>query len=75
MRLARLYYGWFDPTAKMFRLSLLPPDAPVRPSLPFPSKSEAMALAQRKRATIMWWPPLTRDQEAIKSPESDRMSA
>jgi hypothetical protein len=54
----RRYYGWFDTRDGVFRLSLYPSDAPVRPSLVLPSKAEADAYASRKRATITWWPPL-----------------
>jgi hypothetical protein len=54
----RKYFGWFDPASNVIRLSLYPADAPVRPSLAVPSKAEADAYAERKRATIIWWPPL-----------------
>ena len=54
----RKYFGWFDADSNVIRLSLYPADAPVRPSLAVPSKAEADAYAERKRATITWWPPL-----------------
>lgn len=63
MRLRRLYYGWFDPRTQTFRLSSLPPDSPVRASTEFLSCGDAMALATKKKAQIMWSPPLTREQE------------
>ena len=59
----RQYYGWFDRMRNEWRLSLLPPDAPVRPSKAFLSKGEVAAFIQRKRCTVLWYPPLTRDQQ------------
>ncbi len=56
----RLYYGWHDHVKNVIRLSLYPPDAPVRPSLELGSKEEAEAYAERKRADVYWWPPLSR---------------
>lgn len=61
----RQFYGWYDLRRREFRLSLAPPDAPVRPSLGFPTKVDVVEYAQRKRGTIMWWPPLTLQQEKI----------
>jgi len=61
----RQFYGWFDARRRDFRLSLAPADAPVRPSLGFATKAEAIEFAQRKRGSIMWWPILTYDQEMI----------
>lgn len=67
MRQRRLFYGWFDPNSQTFRLSSLPPDSPVRPSLQFATASEVTALADRRKADVMWSPPLTRDQQASLS--------
>lgn len=53
-----LYYGWYDPKAKEYRLSRYPADAPVRPSIRFEKLAEVDAMIERKRARIMWWPPL-----------------
>lgn len=54
----RTYYGWFDPKRGEFRVSAYPADAPVRPSIALPSKADVMALIERKRAVILWWPEL-----------------
>ena len=54
----RQYFGWFDHKTKTFRVSLYPADAPVRPSTEFETKAEVMTLLERKRAKILWWPPL-----------------
>lgn len=64
MRDRVLYYGWFDRRTHVYRVSRLPPDAPVRPSMAFDSRAEVMAMISKKRADIMWWPPLTREQAA-----------
>lgn len=61
----RRYYGWFDPKKREFRLSLLPPDAPVRPSIALPSLTEVNEMARRRRAEVLWHPPLTEEQQAI----------
>ncbi len=52
------FYGWFDAKARVFRLSRYPADAPVRPSTEFATKADLMALIERKKARVMWWPPL-----------------
>ncbi len=57
-----LFYGWFEPRTQTFRISRLPPDAPVRPSVGFGTAEEVIELVDRKHADIMWLPPLTRDQ-------------
>jgi hypothetical protein len=54
----RQYFGWLDAEKHTFRVSLYPPDAPVRPSVEIETKDEVMALIERKRASIYWWPPL-----------------
>lgn len=64
MRRRILYYGWFDRRARVYRISLLPPDAPVRPSLAFESRAELAAVLERKRWDVMWLPPLTEEQAA-----------
>ena len=58
-------YGWYIPKTRQFRVSRLPPDAPVRPSILMDNLSEVTALVERKRATILWWPPLP--QEAMQT--------
>lgn len=58
MRTKRQFYGWFDPRDGTFRVSLYPPDAPVRPSGRFETLAEVTALIERKRGNILWWPPL-----------------
>jgi hypothetical protein len=63
----RQYYGWYDPKRQEFRLSLLPPDAPVRPSVSYSSMAEIQQMALRRRAQVLWLPPLTREQERIGS--------
>lgn len=50
-------YGWHDPR-KGYLVSRYPPDAPVRPALAFATPSEVIAMVERKRATLLWWPPL-----------------
>jgi hypothetical protein len=52
------YYGWFDRRSMTFRVSRLPPDAPVRPSIEFASRADAVEVMERRRGTIMWSPPL-----------------
>lgn len=64
-RRRRQFYAWFDQRHQDFRLSLYPPDAPVRPSTGFASKSDVMALAARKYGEVLWLPPLTKAQESI----------
>jgi hypothetical protein len=54
----RQYYGWLDPRDNIYRVSLYPADAPVRPSVEFETLGEVLAMINRKRAQIMWWPPL-----------------
>ena len=58
MRKRQLFYGWHDERMEVFRLSREPPDAPVRPSIAFDTKSEVDQFAERKRADVMWFPPL-----------------
>ena len=53
-----LFYAWYDPKANAYRLSRMPPDAPVRPSVTFEKRSELLTMAHRKRAEVMWSPPL-----------------
>jgi hypothetical protein len=54
------YYGWYDPKVDEFRLSLYPADAPIRPSIALGSMDEVRDLAKRRRAKILWHPPLPR---------------
>lgn len=61
MKKRRLYYGWFSQKDLMFRVSRMPPDSPVRPSVSFQSRVDALEMAQKQRAEIMWLPPLTPD--------------
>ncbi len=44
-------------------VSQLPPDAPVRPAVVYESLADVSEMISRKRAKIMWWPPLP-DREA-----------
>ena len=53
-----IFYGWFDSRAKTFHVSRYPPDAPVRPSIELNTKAEVLALVDRKKGLIMWFPPL-----------------
>ena len=59
----RIYYGWYDARTSQWRLSRLPPDAPVRPSIAFTTKADLMAWTARKRVVVHWYPPLSRVQE------------
>ena len=52
----RRYYGWFDGTK--YRLSRLPPDAPIRPSVSFDTRKEMDAWLERKRGILVWGQPL-----------------
>lgn len=63
----RVFYGSFDPTlivsehqekAGGYRVSRVPPDATVRPSVMFEKLAEVTAMVQRKRAEILWFPKL-----------------
>ena len=57
MRIKRRYYGWLK--NDRFHLSLLPPDAPVRPCISYDSSDEIRALLSSRRGMeILWWPPL-----------------
>jgi hypothetical protein len=56
-----LLYGWYDGKRGCFMVSRLPADAPVRPAWALSSRAEVTALLERKRADIMWWPPLPGD--------------
>ena len=56
------YYGWYDQRNQVYRLSQSPPDSPRRPSKAYQSLAELMLAAERKRAKVYWWPPLTREQ-------------
>lgn len=58
MRARPLYYAWYDPKGPVYRLSRLPPDAPVRPSIPFQRKSELMEMLDKRKARVMWLPEL-----------------
>ena len=58
MRQRRLFYGWYDPRENEYRMSRMPPDSPVRPSIAFTKKSEMMELAKNRRAEIFWYPDL-----------------
>jgi hypothetical protein len=58
MRKRPLLYGWFDSRERLFRLSRLPPDAPIRPSIALTTLEEAKEVAARKKTEILWWPPL-----------------
>lgn len=53
-----LLYGWFDPNKQTFLVSKYPPDAPVRPSIPFETMAAANEFIRRKRLKILWFPPL-----------------
>jgi hypothetical protein len=57
------FFGWFD--GESFRVSRLPADAPVRPSASFETLEEVNALIERKRAQILWWPPLPEHQKGL----------
>lgn len=64
MRRRPLYYGWFDAANNVFRVSRYPADAPVRPSIPFENKSEVDEMLKRRRADILWWPPLAQTRKS-----------
>lgn len=63
MKLQRQFFGWYDPNRMRYMVSRYPADAPVRPSIPFESLSEVNRMLLQKKATIMWWPELTQDQQ------------
>lgn len=48
----------------VYRVTTEPPDAPVRPSTECESKAEVDAIANRKRARVIWWPPLPKTKRA-----------
>ena len=54
----RTFFGWLDSRENVFRLSLIPPDCPIRPSLAFETKADVDDYARRKRARVLWFPPL-----------------
>jgi hypothetical protein len=55
-RIRITYFGWLAPDG--FHLSLYPADAPVRPNLTLDSIEEVREFARRKRADVLWHPPL-----------------
>lgn len=57
----RQYYGWFDRTERVYRLTLYAPDAPVRPAVEYQNRSEVNAVLEKKRSDVYWWPPLPQD--------------
>ena len=59
LRPKKTIYAWFD--GREFRLSLYPPDAPVRPSVSVQTKGDVIAIANRKHATVFWWPVLSKE--------------
>lgn len=59
----RTFFGWFDSQEGVFRLSLIPPDGPIRPSLALETKEDVDEYARRKRARVLWYPPLRSVQE------------
>ena len=61
MKKPRLLYAWHDSVTRVFRISTIPPDGVIRPSIPFDTKAEALEYAERKRASLYWWPPLHHD--------------
>lgn len=65
MKLQREFFGWFDLRRNTYMVSRYPADAPVRPSIPFETLSEVNQMLLQRKATIMWWPPLTLEQETI----------
>lgn len=44
----------------LYRVTIEPPDAPVRPSVECETRAEVDALARRRHARIVWWPPLAK---------------
>lgn len=61
----RQLYGWFDKRQRVFRLSAMPPDSPIRPSLALEHKSNVDELVARKHVNLLWWPPLHPDEERL----------
>jgi hypothetical protein len=57
----RLYYAWLDQRRGVYRISLYPPDAPIRPSIEMESKAAVIAWVERKRGRLMWIPELPLD--------------
>ena len=57
MRVKRILYGWRR--GRYFLVSKSPPDAPVRPAWLCDSVEQATAVAERKRAELMWWPAIS----------------
>ena len=62
VRAKRTLFGWHNARTGEFRLSNYPPDAPVRPSIALASKEDVLALAERRRAQVLWYPPLPADE-------------
>jgi hypothetical protein len=54
----RQFFAWFEPKRREYFLSLLPSDAPVRPSIRFEDRADLEEYVERKRGRLMWWPPL-----------------
>jgi len=46
-----------------YRVTTEPPDAPVRPSVECETRAEVDALAKRRRARVVWWPPLPKPEK------------
>jgi hypothetical protein len=54
----RQFFAWFDPDKREYRVSLVAPDSPVRPSIIFEERADLEEYVERKRGRLMWWPPL-----------------
>ena len=61
-----LFYGWFDQNKKVYRLSKMPPDAPIRPSRSFETLRETLSLIEHRRWQVMWIPPLPKELLSIE---------
>ena len=61
----RTFYAWHDAPGGVYRISLIPPDGPIRPSLAMESVDDVKAYAQRKRAKLIWHPPLNSVQALV----------
>jgi hypothetical protein len=77
----RKMFGWHDDRRRVYFLSDVPPDGPIRPALSFSetdgfSAEDALATyLKRKRIDVIWLPPLTGEQTTALAKAQMRLKA
>ncbi len=67
MKKQRLLYGWYEAKDQTFRVSRMPPDSTIRPSISCANQAEVTEVKRRYRAEIFWWPPLPKDRASASA--------